>query len=51
VDLRACAFETRVLRSDPCFIANAEEVRLRSFTTKIHKVDLMVSFRTDADGI
>jgi mitotic spindle assembly checkpoint protein MAD2 len=37
--------------SDPCFIANAEEVRLRSFTTKIHKVDLMVSFRADSDGI
>ena len=33
--------------SDPCFIANAEDVRLRSFTTKIHKVDLMVSYKVD----
>lgn len=37
--------------SDPCFIANAEEVRLRSFTTKIHKVDLMVSYKGDAEGV
>lgn len=37
--------------SDPCFIANSEEVRLRSFTTQIHKVDLMVSYRIDDDGI
>jgi mitotic spindle assembly checkpoint protein MAD2 len=33
--------------SDPCFIANAEDVRLRSFTTKIHKVDLAVSYKVD----
>jgi hypothetical protein len=37
--------------ADPCFIANAEEVRLRSFTTKIHKVDLAVSFKTSEDGL
>ena len=33
--------------SDPCFIADAEDVRLRSFTTKIHKVDLRVSYKMD----
>jgi len=33
--------------SDPCFIADAEDVRLRSFTTKIHKVDLHVSYKVD----
>ena len=33
--------------SDPCFIANGEDVRLRSFTTKIHQVDLMVSYKMD----
>eukprot|EP01036_Dinobryon_divergens_P043623 gene43623-58094_t len=27
--------------SDPCYIEQSEEVRLRSFTTKIHKVDAM----------
>ena len=37
--------------SDPCFIANAEDVRLRSFSTKIHKVDLMVSFKVDKDEV
>ncbi|KNC53843.1 mitotic spindle assembly checkpoint protein MAD2A [Thecamonas trahens ATCC 50062] len=31
--------------SDPKYIANSEEVRLRSFTTQIHKVDTMVSFK------
>lgn len=29
----------------PQFIANSEEVRLRSFTTSIHKVDAMVAFK------
>eukprot|EP01032_Pedospumella_encystans_P018790 gene18790-21383_t len=33
--------------SDPCFIANSEQVKLRSFDTKIHKVDLMVSYKVD----
>ncbi|XP_076460177.1 mitotic spindle assembly checkpoint protein MAD2A-like [Babylonia areolata] len=31
--------------SGPLFIANSEEVRLRSFTTTIHKVDAMVAFK------
>jgi mitotic spindle assembly checkpoint protein MAD2 len=29
----------------PQFITNSEEVRLRSFTTSIHKVDAMVAFK------
>lgn len=31
--------------SDPKYIANGTEVTLRSFTTKVHKVDAMVSYR------
>ncbi|CAH1794806.1 unnamed protein product [Owenia fusiformis] len=31
----------------PHFIANSQEVRLRSFTTTIHKVDAMVAYRND----
>lgn len=31
--------------SDARFIANAADVKLRSFTTKVHKVDAMVSYR------
>lgn len=31
--------------SDPKFIQNSTEVRLRSFTTKVHKVDTLVSFK------
>jgi mitotic spindle assembly checkpoint protein MAD2 len=31
--------------SDPKYISNSAEVRLRSFTTKIHTVDAMVSYR------
>ena len=33
--------------TDPCYISNAEDVQLRSFTTKIHKVDAMVSYKVD----
>lgn len=33
--------------SDPKYIAKSEEVKLRSFTTKVHKVDAMVSYRAD----
>jgi mitotic spindle assembly checkpoint protein MAD2 len=31
--------------SDPCYILNSSEVKLRSFTTSVHKVDSMVSYR------
>jgi mitotic spindle assembly checkpoint protein MAD2 len=34
--------------SDPKLINNADEVKLRSFTTKVHKVDASVSYRADA---
>mmetsp|Transcript_7043 Transcript_7043/g.8075 ORF Transcript_7043/g.8075 Transcript_7043/m.8075 type:complete len:204 (+) Transcript_7043:175-786(+) len=33
--------------SDPRYIQNSAEVRLRSFTTKVHKVDAMVSYKED----
>jgi mitotic spindle assembly checkpoint protein MAD2 len=32
--------------SDPKYISNSTDVSLRSFTTKVHKVDAMVSYRT-----
>ena len=35
--------------SDPKYISNSEEVRLRSFTTKVHKVAAAVAYRTE-DG-
>jgi mitotic spindle assembly checkpoint protein MAD2 len=35
--------------SDPCFISNSEQVQLRSFDTKLHKVDMAVSYRVDDD--
>ncbi len=31
--------------SDPRYISNSTEVRLRSFTTKVHKVDAMVAYK------
>jgi mitotic spindle assembly checkpoint protein MAD2 len=31
--------------SDPRYIATSQEVRLRSFSTKIHRVDAAVSYR------
>lgn len=34
--------------SAPCFIANSEQVKLRSFSTRIHKVDTVVSYKCDA---
>ena len=37
--------------SDPRFIKNSTEVRLRSFTTKVHKVDAAVAYRNpDAEA-
>eukprot|EP01033_Poteriospumella_lacustris_P002457 gene2457-1793_t len=33
--------------SDPCYIENGEKVSLRSFNTKIHKVDLSVSYKLE----
>ena len=33
--------------SDPKLIVDSDEVKLRSFTTKVHKVDASVSYRAD----
>ncbi len=33
--------------SDPCMIANSEEVKFKSFSTNLHKVDVKVSYRVD----
>lgn len=33
--------------SDPKYIQNSQEVKLRSFTTKIHKVETSVAYRAD----
>ena len=37
--------------SDPRLIVNSDEVKLRSFTTKVHRVDASVSYRADGSGI
>jgi len=62
----ACAFDLLVYArkssdvpgtwedTDPCYITNANEVKLRSFTTRIHAVDAAVSYADDdddADGV
>jgi len=31
--------------SDPCYIMNSQEVKLRSFTTSVHKVESMVTYK------
>jgi mitotic spindle assembly checkpoint protein MAD2 len=31
--------------SDPCYILNSAEVKLRSFTTSVHKIDSMVAYK------
>ena len=37
--------------SDPKYISNSTDVKLRSFTTKVHKVDSMVSYRDAGEDI
>ncbi|KFP87240.1 Mitotic spindle assembly checkpoint protein MAD2A, partial [Acanthisitta chloris] len=56
----ACAFDLLIYtnkdlvvpekweESGPQFIANSEEVRLRSFTTTIHKVNTIVAYKKDS---
>ena len=44
-DANAAAVPVTWEDSDPCFIANGEDVRLRSFTTKIHTIDLAVQYK------
>ncbi len=36
--------------SDPRYIVNADEVKLRSFSTKVHRIDACVAFKSDADA-
>jgi len=33
--------------SDPCYILNSEEVKLKSFSTKVHTVSTAVSYKAD----
>jgi len=33
--------------SDPCYIANSEEVKLRAFSTAVHKVESAVSYKAE----
>merc|ERR1712107_831593 len=33
--------------SDPCYIANSEEVKLRSFSTAVHKVEAAVCYKPE----
>eukprot|EP00535_Pseudo-nitzschia_heimii_P003094 CAMPEP_0197173920 /NCGR_PEP_ID=MMETSP1423-20130617/655_1 /TAXON_ID=476441 /ORGANISM="Pseudo-nitzschia heimii, Strain UNC1101" /LENGTH=223 /DNA_ID=CAMNT_0042622789 /DNA_START=56 /DNA_END=727 /DNA_ORIENTATION=- len=40
---------TKWEESDPCYITNSQEVKLRSFTTSVHKVDSMVAYREAED--
>lgn len=35
--------------SEAKFIANSEEMRLRSFSTKVHQVNTAVSYKVDDD--
>ena len=46
-----CGSDTKVEEgwgeSDPCFISNSEEVKLRSFSTAVHKVEAAVSYKAD----
>lgn len=35
--------------SDPCYVTNSSEVKLRSFTTSVHKIDSMVAYKQAED--
>ena len=35
--------------SDPCYIMNSQEVKLRSFKTSVHQIDSMVAYREADD--
>lgn len=47
----AVAVPTAWEESDQKLIVNSDEVKLRSFTTKVHKVDASVTYRADAGGV
>lgn len=36
--------------SDPHIIKNSEQVKLRSFSTSVHKIDAMVAYQRDPDA-
>ncbi|XP_076068742.1 mitotic arrest deficient 2 [Oratosquilla oratoria] len=40
-----CEVPEKWAESAPCFIANSEEVRLKSFSTAVHRVDACVSYK------
>ncbi|OMJ29734.1 Mitotic spindle checkpoint component mad2 [Smittium culicis] len=40
---------TTWIDSDPHHVKNSEQVRLRSFSTTVHRVDAMVAYRRDPD--
>ena len=40
---------TKWADSDPCYILNSSEVKLRSFTTSVHKIDSMVAYKEAED--
>ena len=49
---KEAAVPTEWEESDPKYINNSAEVRLRSFTTKVHKIDTMVAYRNpDMDDV
>ena len=33
--------------SQPCFIANSQDIRLRTFSTSLHKTETYVSYKAD----
>ncbi len=46
-----CKVPTKWEESDPKYIAKSSEVRLRSFTTKIHKVATTVAYKAADDDM
>lgn len=42
---KAAAVPKKWEDSDPCYILNSQEVKLRSFTTSFHKVESMVTYK------
>ena len=46
---KQCTIPKKWQESQPKYITNSEMVRLRSFNTKIHKVDAMVSYKVHDD--
>ncbi len=44
-----CMVPKKWEESDPKYISKSNEVRLRSFTTKIHKVGTSVTYKADDD--